>query len=508
MARSKTSLGIDISENRISFALLKQSQGQVNLLKAAEDPTPEGAIKNGRIADLAVLSKAIKKLLAKHGIRKCSATLSLAVRPSLLRIVDLPDEMPSNINLFVQAEIKHNAIFAGKETIHDYCGIPHTIDGRERLFICAAEKEGVLSLLKAADLAEIGTNTIDPAMTASLRAIYDKRIRKKYDTNVLIAMVEKTGVTICVFRKESLDFIRNIDFNRDTKEVQDRIECCRTEIDAVMQFYDIEVEDAEDEWEVLVLLRDMNMEADPIRRQLQSRFGEKAQICCDSTIYSDTILETNENISSASLTAVGLALAQFNVAEPNLNTDLVPPEVRDVKEVKKLLMVTAIVAMVVLFAIFTISGVVGRRFGETEKIVEKHKQNDIVIDYRTLIAEQTRLDKEIDEINKIKESMDLLIADDEGLRFWPAILDDIRKGVPPNLYITNIQDESGREIVIEGKALSVVAVHKFVEMLGMSQYFQQTSIVEVGRSRSQQELIEYIIKCTVVDNGRLQANAK
>jgi len=241
---------------------------------------------------------------------------------------------------------------------------------------------------------------------------------------------------------------------------------------------------------------------------MQTRFGEKTRLCCDSTVYSDTIVKPNEKIPSASLAAVGLALAPLETVRPNLNIDMIPSETRDSNAVRKLLLVTAIVATSVLLVIFTISGAVGRRFGETEKSVEKQKQNAIVTGYKKLIAEQERIDIQIDKMSSIKESIDLILADDEGLHSWPDILDDIRNGVPSGLYITDIHDSKGREIIIEGKAVSVVAVHKLVEILGNSQCFQQAGIIEIGTSYTHPELIEYLIKCTVADNGRLQANAK
>ena len=505
MTGSKTSLGIDISESRVSFALLKQSQGQVKLIKAAAASIPNGAISDGRITNPVLLSKTIKDLLSKNGIRKGSATISLTVRPSLLRLVDLPEEMPSNISQFVQSELKHNAIFAGKETTYDYCGIPHASDGRERIFVSAAEKKGVSTLLKTATLAKIDVGSIDSPVTASLRAIYDKRIRNKYDSNVLVAMLEKSGVTICVFRKESLDFIRSIDFDSDTKDARDYIKRCNIEIDAVMQFYDIEIEDAEDEWEVSVLLRDMDLDADQVQQQMQSRLGEKGKVCCDSTVYSDTIVEPNGKILSASLAAVGLAMAPLETARPNINIDMVPFETKNAKEAKKLLMVTAFASMFVLFVVFAISGVVSRRFSEAEKVVEKQKQGDIAAGFKNLIAEQAQLDIQIAELTKEKESMNIILADDQGLYFWPDILGDIRKRVPAELYITHIRDSNGKEIGIEGKALSVMSAHKFTEMLGMSRYFHRATINKVSRSKNQPELIEYSVKCVLADNGRAHA---
>ena len=47
-SKRRTALGIDISEGRISLALLKKGANGVKLVKSAGEPVPDGAIKGGK----------------------------------------------------------------------------------------------------------------------------------------------------------------------------------------------------------------------------------------------------------------------------------------------------------------------------------------------------------------------------------------------------------------------------------------------------------------------------
>ena len=508
MTGSKTSLGIDISQSRISFALLSQSQGKIRLIKSGKALTPDGAMSNGSVADPVLLAKGVKELLGKNGIRNPSATVSLAVKPALVRLVELGDDMPGNVGQVVQSEIRHNAAFAGKDTIHDFCGVSAVAGSADRIFVGAGDKEGIFQLLKAMNLAGVNVTELDPVIVAYLRSIYDKRIRKKYDSNVLIALAEKSGITICVFRKESLDFVRSIEINDETKEASDYIKRCKTEIDAVMQFYDIEVEGTEDNWEISVMFRDMDVDPALAKENLQGRFGTNISICSDATVYSDTIVEANDDIPSASLTAVGLAMNPLETTRPNIAIDLVPVEIRNTKAAKKLLLVTACVAAFVLLMIFTISGVIGRKLDNTQEAIEKSKQNDMVVDIKHLLARQKLLDSQIACLGKRKEIIDSISQKDPGIDSWPDILDDIRKSIPSNMYITGILSAGKHEITIEGKTLSGKAAYLFAKELVESQFVQSASVDKVSDDEQHEGVVDYKIRCVIVDKRRLQANAK
>lgn len=508
MTGSKTSLGIDISESRICFVLLGQSLGKIRMIKSGVIATPDGAMRDGNVADPVLLAKGIKELLGKNGIRKPSAMLSLAVKPSLVRLIELGDEIPDNVDQFVQSEIKHNAAFAGKDTIHDFCGVSSVAGSADRIFVSAADKEGILALLKATQLVGVDVIGIEPVIVAYLRAIYNKRIRKKYNSNVLITLVEKSTVTVCVFRKESLDFIRSIEIGNEVKEAGDYIERCKTEIDAVVQFYDIEVEGAEDKWELSVMFRDMDVDSEVVEKELQAKFGNNISVRSDSTVYADTIVEANEDISSAPLTAVGLAMNPLKTAGPNIAIDLVPRETRNTKAVKKLLLLTANVAAVTLLLIFLISGVVARKFCNIQEAVEKTNNADMVVSIRRMLGKEKLIESQITRLDREKTVIDSISEEDPGIDFWPGILGDIGKSIPEKMYIIGIFSAGDHEITIEGKTLSGKAVYRFAAGLTESQFLESANVEKVNDNAQHKGVVDYIIRCRVVDNRRLQANAK
>ena len=61
ISSAKTALGIDISEHRISIALLKKTKKDTRLLKADDIEMPKEAIIDGNIANPALVAGAIKK---------------------------------------------------------------------------------------------------------------------------------------------------------------------------------------------------------------------------------------------------------------------------------------------------------------------------------------------------------------------------------------------------------------------------------------------------------------
>jgi Tfp pilus assembly protein PilN len=325
---------------------------------------------------------------------------------------------------------------------------------------------------------------------------------------VLVALAEKSAVTICVFRKESLDFIRSIEIGNEVEEAGDYIERCKTEIDAVMQFYDIEVDDAEDKWELSVMFRDMDVDSALVEKNLQDKFGSNISVCSDSTVYFDTIVESNDDISSASLTAVGLAMNPLKTARLDIVTDLVPPEVRNTEAVKKLLLLTANIAVVILLLIFMMSGVVARRFCNIQERVEKINNADMVVSIRHLLGKEKLIESQIACLDDRKEIIDSIFKEDSGIDFWPGILDDISKRIPTNMYIVSIYNEGGQEITIEGKTLSGKAAYRFARSLAESQFVKAANVEEVSDDERHKGVVDYTIRCMMIDNRRLQANAK
>ncbi len=54
MINKKISLGIDISEDCISYAVVSKEKSSVKMISAGKKQTPAGAVKNGNIVDPAL----------------------------------------------------------------------------------------------------------------------------------------------------------------------------------------------------------------------------------------------------------------------------------------------------------------------------------------------------------------------------------------------------------------------------------------------------------------------
>ena len=202
-------MGIDISDKRISLALLKQSRKGIELVRAVESPVPEGAVKDGNIVNAAAVSKAIKQLKRKIHARTARTAISLFARPMLLQITEMPKGLPTNVRQFIANEIKQCVVLPGKKAAFDFCGIDagkKTYD--TRLFVAAADGERIAEVGRNYSQGTLNIEVIEPTLLACTRALYSNRIAGRFDANVLIVMLHNDVLTLCVFKNQAIDFIR------------------------------------------------------------------------------------------------------------------------------------------------------------------------------------------------------------------------------------------------------------------------------------------------------------
>ncbi len=504
---SKTSLGIDICEGRINVALLRQFGGEIELVKAASAAVPKGAMTNGNITNPASLAGAIRQLLAQNQIRRQPAALSLVAKPILTQIIDLPDEIPENLGQFISTEIKHSPVLAGKEPYYGSCSLGSAGPGSpSRVFVAATDNEKISTLLKTMTLARIDPRSIELDVTASTRALYANRISDKYDRNLLFGLIHGSVMTICVFRKGEFDFIRYIDMGADADDPGKCAVRCEDEFSAVIQFYDIEVEDgANSRWEFVVALDTTVMEAQDLEFSLQKKFGVEAHVCSSSTIYTDTALEKNASAEQASLTAVGLAMKRFEVPASQIKIDLIPPEVQERKVAKKLFLVTANIAAIILLFMLITAGIVRIRLKQVQPSSPQSQYNNPAENMEWLLTRKKLIDTKVAELSTKRAKIDEIFEDDT-ISNWAGILDDIRYRTPATLCITRLSCLKGSTLEIDGQSLSYRAAHLFAELLGQSEFINSATVTETNRDRRAEGLIAYSINCELVNNRGLPAD--
>jgi Tfp pilus assembly protein PilN len=521
----KTALGIDISNERISLALLRRTKDGAELLKADSEPVPAGALDEGSVKDPALLAKVIKAMKNRHGIRTRRAVVSLYTHPILIHILELPDNLPQNIESYVEREVKHCAVLPRKNISFDYCGIsalPHS--AKKRVFVVATESPKVSSLISAISEAGLSVEAVEPPELACARAFYDGKIAKSLDSNVMIALLDDAGVAVTVFRNQSLDFIRRRNLEADLSAVAD---VCKSgdglnrlaeEISAVIQYYDVEIGDASRSWRLVVVLRNKTLQAEEVANFLQTRFDNcHVEVTPVEGAWENIAVVKNHSSQSvspsassslgstpsrdgpprlASIIAVGLAMKLLDVPQPQLKINLVPPESAEVKTVKQQALITANIALSILTVMIVVTGVLSASLNKTDEVITQMKEDNPSISAGNLLVEREKMDQKAQEltenIGKIKK-----IVGSGHVGDWGTILEDIRSSTPIQLWITSLVGDNSDKVTIKGQSSSYEAVQLFVEMLGKSKYIDSASIVEAEKDENLDGLVSYSINCVL-----------
>jgi len=509
---SKIALGVDVSETLISMVLLKGNDNSVKLLKTASAPVPDGALKNGSIENATVLAKAIRGLKNRSRIRTTRAAVSLFTKPVIMQIMDISRQPPSNIRQFVQSQMKHCAVLPAKKIALDFCGtsgIGSETGIASRILAIATDGQKVAEIVKVFRQADITVEAIEPPLLAYTRALYAKKIAGKFDSNVLIAILGENTLTLCVFRRQTLDFVRT---NNISKEKAEPGELCQTsarsvvpwlaeQINTVIEFYDVEVPDSCGKWEITVVADCMqlpenaegSLKAKVASTDLQLLTSEDIS---QATVVSQSSRFTNRNRDNKpSPVAIGLAMKLLNTKTPNLGVNLLPPELARLRAIKKEALITAnVVAAVLLIMILATNGPFWKIKMLNESI--SHKKANLLRDTHTLVKERIWLDEKINTISNKLNQINRIFASHCDTD-WPRLLNDIGKGTPKTVLITSLSSKANSGMSLEGLALSNEDVYLFVDKLNKSKYIDSASIVETEKDLNNNGLVSYEISCSL-----------
>lgn len=495
---NQVALGIDISESRINMALLKRVKSGAKVLKAGSAPVPEGAIKNGCIEQPEVLAKAIKELKSHNRIRAKKAAVSLSTGSTVVRIMDAPKGPPNSIGRFVQNELKSYIAFSGKAITYDFCGINLGHRSSNRLLAVADDSKELAVLKRTCGRIHLNVEAVEPPILGYIRALYAEKIEGKFDSDVLIAVLHSNILTFCVFRKQILDFVRVEAVSGEKAETGELCRWLADEINAIIQFYDVEVTDGLGKWEVTIVTDDIQLPEDVVTSMddeiscvgLDFRTGQNA--CRDTNIDFDSCK------GEPSALAVGLAMGLLNVRQTGLKVNLVPPESAEVKATKRQLVLTAIIIVVAIPLLMITAGMGINRFADKIKtsIIGK-KQTGLSDDICSTSKELNSLNQEIELLSKRPAEINKILNSRPAIG-WAKILNDIRTKMPKPVRITSLYSTGDTGIVLEGSALSYELARDFEKMLNDLDYINLASLTEASREENAAALVTYKINCSLI----------
>ncbi len=324
--RTKAALGIDIGRSRISAVLIEKTDRGVKVVAAATGDVSTSDAKRRAPTPGKVLSRVLKTL-GRHararGVRAAVVTPATSV---IMRLMDLPKQMPTNIGEFVDGELKQYVAMSGRSMTSDFCGIGAGSSSRKRLLAVAADAADVSETLRICRAAGVAVESVEPAALAYARAILagEKDMRRDH---AMLAMLTRGNLILCVFCNGILDFVRI----RDVPAGANTPESLRTwlaeELNAVLRYSRTDASDAGLQWQARLVIHDAAVSKDELANLPGLEPGVKALAVVDSHDPIRTLDAADDAAAASSMMAVGAALKLLDVDGDDLRIDLTPSEV-------------------------------------------------------------------------------------------------------------------------------------------------------------------------------------
>jgi Tfp pilus assembly protein PilN len=272
------------------------------------------------------------------------------------------------------------------------------------------------------------------------------------------------------------------------------------QINAIVQFYDVEVADSAKKWEVTVVADSVVLTEDT-EESLRAKVADvtlEVKAIEDAWQYTP-IAESHLGPERPSAVAIGLAMRLLDIDASNLRINMMLSESSEVKSVKKQLLITANIVAAIFLAMILSSGGLSLW---AEKVIHRtghKKQTELPESLHTLIKEKQRLDKQIKDLSDRPDHLSKMLGSRKAVD-WAEILNDIGTRTPKTVRITKLSNkERDSKIYLEGLALSYKAVDIFVEMLNQSQFLNSASIIEAERDQDLEGLVRYSIDCLITE---------
>jgi len=499
---SNTALGIDISAARITLALLAKTKEGLELVSTASSVVPEGAIVGGNIEKPALLARAIKEMQHRNRMYARSAAVSLFARPVLMQLMDMPARVPSNINQYVEGEVKNYVVLPSREITFDFCSVGSAgRQGQNRIFVVAAESKKVTDFASALTAAGVCVGAVEPYLVAYTRALYAKKIAGKFNRNVLIAVARDNDLTLTVFKGQNLDFIRTKELNEYKNRPEEFIKSIASEINIIKQFYDIEVPDNSGKWDVLLIVDDPVQLPQDAEKMLRADAAvDSLQIATDSTLLDYIQINRKQTSSTAagSAAAVGLAMKALEKRKGDLKINLMPQQLIERRILKKDALVLANVAAAALLVMIVIIAWLSIAIGSATKRVVSKKQRQLSTQVYELLKERDSAEKKIKKLSsRLEQATNILnMRRDPN---WLNVLSDIADGTPKSVRITKLSSK-GSKLLLEGAAMSYDSVYMFMDKLNKSELISSASLMET--EKADKDMVKYAIRCSLAGQSR------
>lgn len=521
--RTKTALGIDIGERRISVALVESNEQGVRAVAAASADLPAGDGGPQELTHGKVLSRLLAQLGRRSRIRRAPAAVALSADSMVTQLLEMPKHVPTNIGEFVRSELQQYVALSGKNVVSDFCGVGSGV--QKRLLAVAADVDEIQEMVDACSEAGIAVDVVEPSMLAYTRALQKQPRPVRHDgdgslnatggvwegvpnagfcvggpqSDVMIVLLGPRTLTVHLFLRGTLDFIRVRDLPSDANTPQSLCTWLAEELRAVQRYYEAQATGTGRNWQTCIVLGGGAHRADEIQ----------ALLTAEAEISSLTVVEACESLPGfasakderVSTAAVGAALTLLGMADSDLKINLLPKSVAEARSLSRHLVATALVGVTVFLGIFATTQLLARTTGAMDRRIEQTKLAEEFYTAPALIAEERFLEQEISRLRLRLDPLRQAMAGRHDAD-WPGILDAVRQALPTDVSVTQLLCGDGKTLSLKGLAPSCPAAQTFVRNLESRSPFGSCSLALVQRQQDAGGRLEYRIDCLLKAKAR------
>ncbi len=488
--RTKTALGIDIGSRRISAALVERTPRGIRIIAAANGDLPvEDPQKSGVRAK--AMSRVLRQLGRRAGTRGVGIAVAVSVHSTIMRLLDLPRQMPTNISEFVDAELSQYVSLSGRRKQTDFCGIETGSASQKRLLAVGADAEETGKILQTCGAAGITVDSVEPAALAYARAFLAGERGMAHNGSTLIGVLSVCNLVVCLFCKGTLDFVRVRDLPADV-DTPGRLSAWLTEeLSQVLRYHRTAASSGSSEVQTRLVIHDAAYDKNEIAPPFSPNMG--SSVVMDSC--EPGACPFGEASPMPSAMAVGAALKLLGLDGDELRIDLTPHDVILARSSSKRLLIAANAAAIVFFAVFLIVQFLTHTTAAMNRRIGRTRLDGQLYTMPAAVARDRYLDEEILWIQRQLAGMDVVRAKHEV--DWPVILNAIGRSAPPGVYVTHLACDDSRVISLKGLAVSYEEAKMLVQNLDGRGLFESVHLARMEQRQADANAVEYEIECTL-----------
>jgi Tfp pilus assembly protein PilN len=356
----------------------------------------------------------------------------------------------------------------------------------------AADGDEIQERVQACSVAGIAMDVVEPSSLAYARAFLSRRNPSQGSGDALIALLGPRTLTIQLFLRGTLDFVRTRSLPDEVKTTPLLCAWLTEELKAVARYGETQAPQAGGHWQSRVVIHDGVHTASEMSPLLAAQAGPESFTVVDAREpWSGPDATKDEEVSMA---AVGAALGLLETAGDNLKINLLPQTVAAARSLSRHVLVTALVGIVLFLGIFATAGLLARTTGAMDRKIEQTRLSEELYAAPALIAKEKFLDQEIARLRHRLAPLRQALAGRHQAD-WPEILAAVRQAAPAEVSVAQWQCSDGKTLSLKGFAPSCPAAEAFVRNLESQRPFEAISLALVQRPQDAGDRPEYRIDC-------------